>query len=264
MNIKIITSTNDIEKYRNFWPSISKHWENYYNIKPVLGFITNRKEDDKIIERMRGYGEIKIFNEIEGVPSPNQAKVTRMWLASEYGDELCMIVDIDMYLLNKNLIDNCLKRLTDENIIAVGANAYFNSPSAGKFPMCYTIGYGKSFKKIVNPENLDYYDLLDTWCETVIDGKENIKLPPMNFSDESLLRVLIKKTNNEANITHIHRDDFVGMRAMKRLSRENFNIDLEKLKNGYYIDCAPERPLIMNNMTPVFDYLGIEKNDRTL
>lgn len=259
MNIKIITSTNDIEKYRNFWPTMSKNWESFYGIKPTIGFITDRSEDDSLIKKMNHYGEVKLLKPIKGIPTPNQAKVARMWLASQEESETVMIVDIDMYILNKDVIDSWINSHKDGKITAVGANAYFNSDAEGKFPMCYTIGDYKTFKSIINPKDLSYEQLMSSWYRNVIDNKENLQNDPTRFSDESLLRLLIKETNNEDLINHTHRNDFVGMQATRRLSRVSFNIDTNKLNSGVYIDCAPERPLVINDMKPVFNYLNIEE-----
>lgn len=261
MDIKIITSTNDIEKYRNFWPSMSKNWEKLYGLKPTIGFITEREESDELVTKMKHYGDVKLFKPIKGIPTPNQAKVARMWLSTQEQSETVMLVDIDMYILNKGVIDSWIDSHIKGKITAVGANAYFNSPAEGKFPMCYTIGEYETFKSIINPNNLGYEDLMLSWCRNVIDNKENLKNSPSIFSDESLLRLLIKETGNEKLINHTYRDDFVGMQAKRRLSRISFNVDRQKLNNGFYIDCAPERPLVINNMNPIFKHIGIEEKD---
>jgi len=63
---------------------------------------------------------------------------------------------------------------------------------------------------------------LSSWCSIVdntIDGKESINQSHSNFSDESLLRYLIKETKSEDLFKHFHREDFVGMRATKRIDR---------------------------------------------
>jgi len=254
----IISAVNDNNKYMSFITTVSQMWFNITGKKMVLGFITNRDKSDKKIIELREKVDLRIFKPINHIPSPNQAKVTRMYLATQIVGK-SMLVDLDMYVLNDKVLEWC-KSYKEKKITTIGSNAYYNSPSTGKFPMCYTIGDGYIFKSIVNSNNYDYEKLLNSWCniKTPIDYKEQISNNPNKFSDESLLRCLIKETNNEKNIINIFREDFVGMTAMKRIDRVNMKYDKQKLYDGYYVDCAPNRPLIEDEMTEIFDYLKIK------
>lgn len=258
--VRIITATNDSATYIHFWPTIAAAWKNMFGFPATIGYVTNNSEDSLIVKQMKKCGEVELFKPIKNIPGGNQAKVTRMWLSTQYPDEHCIIVDLDMYMLNKKFFEEkWLSQLDDSHILAIGKNAYNGSPSEGKFPMCYTMGKGDLFKKILNPENLGYKELLLSWGKTkVIDGKEKITNEFNKFSDESLLRSIIQQGGFNNKIKHIPREDFSGMRAQRRIDRINFSIDIQKLYSGYYIDCAPERPLVLEKMAPIFEYLGLK------
>jgi hypothetical protein len=196
---------------------------------------------------MAEFGEVVIFNTIQNVPTGNQAKVSRMYLATQYPNEICMLNDVDMLILNSSFLIRSLVPIENDKIVAIGANAYFGTESEGKFPMYYTTAMGKTFQYIVNPLNLKYEDLLGTWKYVYqFDNKESLTNPPENFSDESLLRVLLHRWKDKNRLlVHIHRN-FNGMRAVERIDRANWSLDVEKLKSGWYIDSHLPRPMNTN------------------
>lgn len=260
--MKIITAVNESDVYIHFIPSVTQSWNEMFGFDSIIAFVTEREESDPLVMEMREYSEVILYKPIEGVPTGNQAKVCRMYLASE-SEEDVIIVDLDMYMLNKPVFENWLSELEEGKILTIGYNAYIGSPSEEKFPMCYTMGNGKLFKESINPDSMSYTDLLLSWCsiKNPIDGKESLNQPHSNFSDESLYRYLIEKTNTKDLYKHFHRDDFVGMRATKRIDRyPSMNYSIKDLFSGNYIDCAPTRPIDYNKMIPIFEHLNIDMN----
>lgn len=250
---KIITSTNESNTYIQFWPTVAELWKNY-GYEPILAFITNRNKNDELVKNLEKFGKVELFKPINKINSGNQAKITRLYL-STIQNCICTIVDIDAYLLNINEFNKWIKNYESDKLLAIGGNAYLKSPEEGKFPMMYTTAHSEIFKKI-NPNNNSYNDLLNSWNLKLIDNKENIFNEHNQFSDESLLRALIIK--HKIKINNINRDDFVGMKATKRLDRANWKIDSDKLKSNFYIDCCPDRPLDKKKMKPVFEHLNLK------
>jgi len=252
---EVITSADESKTYLPFWPSMAQSWKKWgYNT--VVGFITKRDKDDPLILEMLRYGEVKVFPHIKELNIQNQAKITRLYLATQYSTSI--IADIDCYLLNHEVFKQWQSEWDQDKLLAIGHNAYLNSPESGKFPMIYTTGSREIFHKIINPKNLDYEDLLKSWIGLrVIDRKEDPSKPFNKFSDESLLRALIHQ-NGENLVKYIQRDDFVGMTAKRRVDRANWNINNEKLQEGYYIDCCPHRPIRPKKLKPILKYLGIK------
>jgi len=260
---RIISAVDDNNKYMSFIPSVSEMWKNITGKKMILGFITNKKDTDPIILKLKEIVELIVFKPIDNIPTGNQAKSTRMYIASTLKDEKFMITDLDLYILNIKEMEKWLLNFDINKITTIGANAYFNSPENGKFPMCYTFGVGDILSNIINHQKMNYYDLFNSWkiIKHPIDNKEQISLPHHRFSDESLLRYLIVRNNKTDIINHIYREDFIGMTATKRIDRSNMIYDENKLHSDYYIDCSPERPLNIENMQKILNYLKIKTYD---
>jgi hypothetical protein len=192
---RIITTTNEVDLYIDFWPTVVSNWINYLGFKKItLGFITDREEDDEMVMKMREFGEVILFKPLDAIPTGNQSKATRLYLASQYDDEYCILADIDMYLLNKELSNAWFSKVNNDNLIAIGPNAYYNTPEEGKFPMYYTTAKGSTYKEFVNPKNMEYKDLFNSWSGMrVFDNKESITNPFVQYSDESMMRALLSK-----------------------------------------------------------------------
>lgn len=262
---RVITTTNDNENYIHFWPTVAKNYSNAFGFPITLGYITEKNEDDPVVKKMKKYGDVILFKSLIGIDSGVQSKVTRMFLCTRYPEEYCIIVDIDMYLLDyKFAFDNWFSKVDDSNLIAVGSNAYSGKNGNGKFPMCYATSKGETFQKIVNPNGFEYDKLINSWKNVeVIDGKESISNHFHNFSDESLLRVLIRRLKNNNLVQYISREDFRGF-FTRRIDRSRWNLFSEnKMKNGFYIDCVPLRPFNNNidKLSSILEYMKIDKND---
>ena len=260
MNIdKIITTTTEDPNYIQCWPltaQLAKHW---FDCEVILGFITDRSEDDPVVENLRKYGTVKLFKPIEGIPEANQAKVTRMYLATLYPDNICTLNDVDIAILQDKFLLNSLQPVPKNNIAAIGANAYMGGEDRGKFPMIYTSALGTTFKEIVNPNDYDYETLLKTWIGSrVVDHKEDISSHPSKFSDESLLRALLSIWDKPNRVTHIHRN-FRGCTAIERIDRIHWAAKTDLLKDDWYIDAHLPRPLLShrNQIQPILDRFNI-------
>ena len=228
---RFVYSTDENPEYMNSWPLVSMVTKKIFGCKVSLAFITNRNEDELIV-KMRKFGEVFLFKTIDGIPVGNQAKASRMFLATLYPEEICVINDVDLLPLQKDFLVGLLDGLPDDYLVTVGRNAYHNSLEEGKFPMIYTSAKGKIFKEIINPNNLGYIDTLGQWMHTnVIDHKEAISKPFTVFSDESLLRALIYSWKNKHRVVYLDRPDFVGMRETRRIDRANWHIDKTMLNN---------------------------------
>ena len=256
MKHTIVTTTNESKDYIQFWPSMAKSWSNRgYNV--ALGFVTNRNENDPLVKELKKYGRVILYKPIPGIDAGNQAKVTRLHLATSY--EKFTIADIDCYLLSHKVFKRWLSEYEPDKILAIGHNAYLGSDDEGKFPMIFTTGNGKVLSSIINPSNFNYNELLRSWIGLkIVDAKEDLSLPLYEFSDESLLRALIQRSGQN-KIKKIARNDFVGMRAQRRIDRTNWQINKSKLKTGHYIDCCPHRPIQFKKLSAIFSHLNIDE-----
>ena len=142
-DFRIITSTNEVDLYLNFWSTMSQNWSKWYGIdKVTCAFITEREEDDPLVLEMKKYGEIILFKPFNNeIPSGIQTKTTRMYLSTQYPDEYCLIADIDMYILNKEETwDKWFSKVEEDKLLCVSSNVPYGGTDKGKFPMAFTTG----------------------------------------------------------------------------------------------------------------------------
>ena len=89
--------------YLDFWPIVSKVWKKKFNITPVLGLITNEKEE--IIHDEHGL-IIKI-NPVQNYEISLLTQLVRLYLP-KFLNGNCIISDIDMIPLSQEYFINNL------------------------------------------------------------------------------------------------------------------------------------------------------------
>ena len=236
---RVVLSTD--ESFKDFLPICCTAWKFYFpQVKISVAFVSDRDEDNLLVQEMRTYCEVKLFKPVAGISTANQAKFARHFLASLYGSEICMVEDIDTIPLQSEFyIDRTSKRPLD-HLLAVGADVFHGTPNAGKFPISTMTAESSIFKEFINPENETFQDRVRTLVGTKIyDHKEDISNPWTSFSDESLMRALI----NDSEVMVHHVDRAVDIRNFW-IDRSWWSIDPHKLKNNLYVACNFKRPFI--------------------
>jgi len=245
----IILTTNSNSRYYSFYRYTYNNIKHKLGLDVHLGYITEGlKKDNQIIHDLKKVGgEIVIFDSIPDVPTGNQAKITRMYMASNMNCYF-MLMDIDQWIINEDKLKDLINKGEPDKIGAIGANVYAGSKDENKWPMYFTFGRGNIIKEIINPEDLSYTDLVESWKRNLYRNNENPCNPPSNFSDESLLSSLIKSEKKEAMVVHIPRPSNLVYSIADRIDRSNWpkqdwwNKDNSKRSDGYYLDCFPVRP----------------------
>ena len=145
----IINSTNEIEEYIEFVPSCYQMWKKHLDCVYVLAFITDRKKSDPLVKRVKKFcDKLYLFKPMDGIHTGIQAKTVRMWLASQFGDNICTLTDIDQYLFDFKWLMDCIKpSFDDDKFVTIGHDLYMGTYDEGKFPMYYTSGPSFIFKK---------------------------------------------------------------------------------------------------------------------
>ena len=250
---RIIVSTDENPMFLQFVPIVAKAWSKYFPEKKLsIAFISDRSEDDELVVRMRNYADVRIFNTIPGIPTANQAKISRHILAAEYKDEVCMIEDMDTIPLQRKFFEDRTSTYTD-GVIVVGSEVYDGTPHEGKFPMSTMTAKGEVFKTIINPDDLLYEDLIKSFIGvSKFDNKEAVEIRPDVFSDESLMRVLLSIWDGP--IYKVRRD--VNIR-FDWIDRSWWYIDLDRLHSDQYVTCNFLRPFNTNYeaIKPIADYI---------
>lgn len=157
---KIIFSSDENHDYYNFWKLNSKYCKEILNITPVLFYITDNDSDFYEDE----YGIVKNVKRHENIPTSFQSQIVRLFGTQFFEDDVCVISDIDMFLINESYIE-----FDDNNydLLITDSDAYdLNRPEVRsyipnlltRYPMCYIVGKGSTFKKILNLEsNFRFY-----------------------------------------------------------------------------------------------------------
>jgi hypothetical protein len=269
---RVIVSSDD-SHFIDFWPIVCKSWEKYFpKVKISLAFVTDRIEDDDLIKRIKKYGDVHLFPIVGGIPTPNLAKMARHILAGRFGQEICMIEDIDTIPLQQNFVIDRLSKREVGKLLFIGREVYKgNGTDEGKFPISNITGESFLFQKIVNPHNLSDEDLFKSWCGIkVFDHKESIdNIPDLSgwkgFSDESLWRVLLHNHGlDEEQYCFIER----GVDIHKYwIDRSWWVIEQNMLVNDKYVLCNFLRPFGDNYhlIEPIVKYIfnddGVKKED---
>lgn len=251
---RIIVSCDDSE-FSQYVPIVSKAWEKYFpECKFNIAFLTDRTEDDPFIQKMKQWGEVHLFKPSSAAPLANQAKVARHILASQFGEEVCMLEDIDTIPLQRQYFEDRISVRAPGHVLAVGAEVFFNTPHQGKFPMSTISAEGNTFKKFINPHALEYSDLIDSWVgKSVFDHKEDISNSAHIFSDESLIRALLSEWKNSM-VTHTPRSVDIHN---EWVDRSWWTIDEDRLEQEKYITCNFLRPFsrYYQNILPIIEHI---------
>lgn len=266
---RLISSCNENITYLSFLAVTSKAWYKILGKKIDLAFISDRDENDQLISKMKEFVNVHVFKPVLGIDSGVQSKISRMILASDdtFRDENCMIIDIDMIPLNKSVID-VFDNSPSDHLVKWGwdhPSFSYGTPDFGKWPMDRTSASGKIFKEIVNPENLSYTDLIDSWKNFHLFGKEAVNLPFSVFSDESLLRALYEKWGNKEKTYRIARSTIEKEMMGGRIDRSKALDPMirEKLKTGEYFECHGMRPFHENIRfyQEIIEFLGLSEEE---
>ena len=206
--------------YLDFWPITSKVWKKKFGITPVLGLITNEKEE--IISD--DYGLIIKINPIDGYEISLQTQLIRLYLP-KFLNGNCIVTDIDMFPLSKDYFISNLLEYDDEDLLVMSSN-HPQTEGLNQFPMCYVASNDKIFKSV--------FELNTSWLEFLL------KIQNHGWYTDQLY--LYDKIMNSVgyNVVLMNRDDSYTLR---RIDRGSWYYEDEKLKKGHYIDCHSLRPL---------------------
>lgn len=257
---QIILSCNEDQVYSEFWKPVSWAYKKMFpDVTVHLAFLTNRSEDDELVKEFREYGKVTLFPILPNVPEFGQAKMIRFILASQQGSDVCYIDDIDLFPLVKSFITDKTDKRPKDTLLCVGGEVYKNN---GCYPVSQMTAEGYLWKKFINPNDLSYPDLIDSYKGMwKFDERENIEIVndwdnDLYFSDERLLRRLIHfnpipKIEMERGYT-----DFLA----STIDRYNWSVSQEKLDEHGYLNAHGLRPYLRHEekYKPLLEY--IEKN----
>jgi len=218
---RVIVSTDANPMYMDFWPIVAQAWKEIVGIKPTLALIA--PADVEIDESL---GDVIRFEPIEGISTALQAQVIRLLLPILFKDEVCIISDIDMIPLSKSFYVNTIAEIPDDCFVVYKSSAL---PQYKQYAMCYNAAKGSVYGEIFGIDNLD-------------DISDLIKFFAKQFNHAW-------STDQQALYFYLNNwEDFetrcvkLGYGTKKRVDRVRWGYDIEKLKEGYYVDAHMLRP----------------------
>jgi hypothetical protein len=224
---RIILSSNENTSYLQYWPLVARAWDKLLGIKPDLAFITDR--DPEEFRALQEHGTVHKFDPIDGMPSANQAKISRLFLAAQYPDCYCLLSDIDLLPLSPKPFRVIKEKVQMRKVVCFGADAFANvdldaNPGHGAFPISYLCAKGRVFRSLFSVDDLPQTkEYPDEW-------RANPYRTPHEFSDEALLR----RCGIADLIVPIARG--WGRFANRRIDRSGWYVDWSSLLQGYYYD----------------------------
>lgn len=147
--------------YYHYWETISELTLKVLKIKPVLFFITENEETDFFEDE---YGIVKKVKMIPNISSGLQSQIYRMYGTKFFNEEVCLISDIDMILFNLKWLTESINEFDNDSMTILNSDAYDvnrveNYNSEIRYAMCYLVGKGKTFNKILNTDR-NFQDFL--------------------------------------------------------------------------------------------------------
>lgn len=229
MQKKIIIGVNTDPQYYCQLPLIQKAYRTFFpEFSLIICVISDY--DSVLFSKLRIYcDELHFYSPIDGVLSSNLSKVVRYFHASNCLSDICVMNDIDIIPLIRKYFIVRFNRRKKGSLLTIGSEYYNN----GKFPTPFCTAEGYIFKKFINPLNFSWVNWVH-WIKEcgVIDKKENITNPFKNFSDESLIRVLLK--DSDCNIMSIKK--YPKKLIYKYAVSRHHPLDIQRLFTNGYIE----------------------------
>jgi len=282
---KVVLSCDENPIFLPFIPLVAKAWHKFFpEVVIELGFVceVDPKNGLPLDSRVEQYMDtmaktskinITFLPLVEGVSPNNLGKVGRLIVAAEQGDAVCLIHDVDSLPLQREYMIKLVEQRIKDTMLCVHVPEVYGNDPFGRFPMAPTTAEGYVFKRIINPENLSYTELINSWKDLrVYDTNESINNKPdpfsgdnIYFSDESLLRVLMNRfreerlamtTNVVRDVANIHYDWRNCTNIPDRGQWHTWN--REALTTGGMIEANLLRPgwVYQEDLQPIIDYIN--------
>ena len=256
---KVIVSCDDSPMFLDFWPIVCSAWFKFFpDVEVDLAFVTKRSNEDPVVQEMREFGDVTVYPMIDDIPASNQGKIARAYHASQQGESVCSLHDMDTIPLQRNYLFDLLRHRKKDNVCLIGSEVYVGTPDEGKTPLVPVTAEGKIFKEVYQLQDKSYEEFVRGLVGMqVYDLKENIMNQPFTtFSDESVLRVFL--SNYSGPVQNLRRDQLRELNSSVHwIDRSNFDFDMNKLYSGFYTECNMLRPLAENydKMSSVINYV---------
>ena len=252
---KVIFGIDDNPLYGDFWPIQAKLVKEVLGAEPVLFHITNESSDFY----NDGNGLVKKIDKdtCPGIITSFLSQIIRMYATKYFPDEVCMPSDIDMLILNNEWFTNQIKDIDDNSLAIMDSKAYdlerpecksHNEPCENRYPICYNIAKGSTFNKILDtdrpfPLYAHQLGLLRLgWGTDELYFGDQVDNTPHGVDVYKFNRLYTTPWKSEKRIDRHHFPVELEHQGEREAQQRDGFYDLNKLKEGYYIDAHCPRP----------------------
>jgi hypothetical protein len=248
----IILSVNETYDYYGIMPIVYAAYRKFFpDCTIYLGSLINNRAN-KQLEKYCDH--LVLFEPDKKIPTCNQGKMMRFYIAAKLGKETCMINDVDTIPLQRRFFEERYLKRKEGQLLAIGAELYRNTKDKGKFPISYMTAEGYVFKRLFDIDDKTWLEFVNSFKHVpVVDGKENLMNPLGKFSDESLIRVIKK----DLPILHLKRVFIPAVDSIARRTRFLTN----RLMQGKYFEAHHLHPIALykDRLIAIAHYLGAKE-----
>jgi hypothetical protein len=241
---KVIFTIDDNPHYRGFWSSISKHYREKFNICPKL-FIIGENVD--LSKYDSSNGDIEVIEKIPNIPTIIQALIGKFYFTLTEPETIWKIGDLDLYPLQKSHFEDSILNVDDDSYVHLNPYAYGSNWRDGINGLAgyYHVAKGKTFGSELSFSKKSFKDV----CEEIYNSNKygikfhNIQSNVENHKasndwgwfccEEMYTGDLLKNSKKLIEISPI---------SYNRVDRSDMIYDIQKIKEGFYIDFHSPRP----------------------
>lgn len=223
---RVIISTTSHKKYLDFWPIVSKSWQNF-GVVPTLIYTSNKK-----IKFDPQYEVINInIKEIDPIFA---AQNSRLLVPSLFPNDVCILSDLDIMPLSKKYFFDKIKKFDSEDFVIYRPDAC----PPNMLALCFNASVGKTWSELFEVSSYsDIKEQLSKWY-----SKDYIPYKKGWYFDQMILREKVEKFR----IKYPNRVKSLSDKETKfnRLNRNSLKSDLNKylFLEEYFTDFHMPRP----------------------
>lgn len=229
---KVSISCDSNPYYLEFWEPVSRMWKQKIGLEPYLFYV-----GDAASKPSNHHGTVIHVDPVDNIPIHTQAQWARFHFTNTDKDAVWLTSDIDMFPLSKMYFLELSKPFSNDCFVSL------NSDMRNYFPVCYNMATGNMFEAVMNLKS-NFYDCVRSVYEFSKTDSQIINGTIMeNWScDERYSSSMIcdYRSKNPMKIIQLLRPD--GYHSGRRIDRNNWNYNADRLKTDWYIDCHSLRP----------------------
>ena len=236
MPTRAILACDENYKYIQFWEPVALHWKQVHGIQPTLFFIAPPTTPIN-----QTIGDVIFVPPIPGVPSSLIAQCIRLLGPSMFPDDVCVICDMDLFLLDRTFFSRYLLNIPADHFVSL--NRYTKASNVKRMSMCYQVAKGRLFGELFNCNGgmESIMKIMKSWIQQSSEWGTDEKI---------LTRTLHEYNHKHPNKWHqIHTPFLWGAGNNARtISRyhKNSTYDANLLERNHYIEFEPPRSLMEN------------------